>query len=740
MDTKLKRSKPFLVWLCFFVGVNMLIMVVLIGLCKAYQISGYFNDIVAAIKHDTKDMQSFKFEIVSEFQKLAYYVSEEEQVSGSKIKAEERLNAEGTNLIYYAYHGKTNKTATNLKPEDKIITPSGIEMPEGYDYLFSYKNGSFSVIKAGEEVDILRIDSGYRYEIIDLYHRQADPDLQVYLMVSDRITENPYDQSILYQIEEDARAIRWYNYTMITLLLVAVMLLVISTIKRQNRMAFTRKLVQFSGFFWFEVKAVISVLILAFIINGFQLMIGITGGAMLWNLPYSFSKLSPLLLSNPGPLFMALLCFWWFWLMALDIRHHKSRFIKHNVLTWAFGQFKVISGRKAFQKAMLRRILFLVAAEAILIIFGGIALYSGRSGIPALTFTIIIGIVVILCYLKQYSRTVNDMGLILDRIEAVKNGDLTNRVALFHDSDFYQANESINAIQTVINRTVEERMKSEHMKVELITNVSHDLKTPLTAIISYVDLLSKEEGLPEHVMDYIRILGQKSNRLKVLISDIFDLTRATTGALEVEMTQLDPGKLITQTLADMGEQIEGSGLIFKTNLPEEPVMIMSDGKKLYRVLQNLISNVLKYAMPQSRVYVDLMVEDGRAVIEIKNIAGYEMNFKEDEIVERFVRGDKARSTEGSGLGLSIAQNFTQACGGSFEIKVDGDLFKARLIFPVAAPDEAPEPEDTGNAASDPETGVKVLVGTDASIDASPSPEADTDTASDSEVKAPHNHE
>jgi len=261
----------------------------------------------------------------------------------------------------------------------------------------------------------------------------------------------------------------------------------------------------------------------------------------------------------------------------------------------------------------------------------------------------------------------------------------------------YNAAQSLNEIQEGINKAVEARIRSERTKVELITNVSHDLKTPLTSIISYVDLLSKEDGLPEHVNDYIKVLQQKSDRLKTLISDLFDLSKATSGEINVNFEQIDLGKLVRQTLADLNDEIEQSGLTFKVNIPESPIFIMSDGKKLYRVFQNLISNALKYSLAGSRVYIDLIVGNRKDNINrkdntdsvdapsqvttiIKNIANYEMTFTKDEILERFTRGDKARSSEGSGLGLAIAQSFTQVCGGNFDIVIDGDMFKVILKF------------------------------------------------------------
>ena len=230
------------------------------------------------------------------------------------------------------------------------------------------------------------------------------------------------------------------------------------------------------------------------------------------------------------------------------------------------------------------------------------------------------------------------------------------------------------------NESLEEQMKSERMKIALITNVSHDLKTPLTSIISYADLLSGEEGLSDTARDYVKILVDKSNRLKHIVSDLFDLAKSTSGNMPVEFERIDLKKLIEQTLADMSSDIEKSGLVLKTRLPEDSCNITADGKKLYRVFQNVIDNALKYSLQGARVYIELENRNGAAVATVKNTAGYEMDFTVEEIMQRFNRGDKSRTTEGSGLGLSIADSFTQVCGGDFKVDIDGDLFKVTIKF------------------------------------------------------------
>ena len=256
----------------------------------------------------------------------------------------------------------------------------------------------------------------------------------------------------------------------------------------------------------------------------------------------------------------------------------------------------------------------------------------------------------------------------------------------------YWYNKGNNYIYQKLNKgleeSLEEQMKSERMKIALITNVSHDLKTPLTSIISYVDLLSKEEGLTDTANDYVKILQNKSDRLKNIVTDLFELAKSTSGNIAIEEECIDLKRLIEQTLADMEDKINDSDLQFKTALPDEPIMIKSDGKKLYRVFQNIIDNALKYSLKHTRVYINLIKIDQRAMISIKNIAAYEMNFTQEEILQRFYRGDQSRSTDGSGLGLSIAESFANNCGGKLEVEIDGDVFKVMIAFhlePIETP-------------------------------------------------------
>lgn len=240
----------------------------------------------------------------------------------------------------------------------------------------------------------------------------------------------------------------------------------------------------------------------------------------------------------------------------------------------------------------------------------------------------------------------------------------------------------INLIGTGLERALQEQVKSERLKADLITNVSHDIKTPLTSIINYVDLLKREQLPGERVQEYLNVLDQKSQRLKTLTEDLVEASKASSGNLKLEMARLDLVEMIWQTNGEFEEKFADRHLELVSSLPGTSALIEADGRHLWRVLENLYNNAFKYAMERSRVYTDVICDNGIAYFTIKNVSEHPLNVSSDELTERFVRGDVSRTTEGSGLGLSIAQSLTKLQGGSFDIIIDGDLFKVRIGFPI----------------------------------------------------------
>ena len=243
----------------------------------------------------------------------------------------------------------------------------------------------------------------------------------------------------------------------------------------------------------------------------------------------------------------------------------------------------------------------------------------------------------------------------------------------------------LNAAQQGIRLAVEEATRSERLKTQLITNVSHDIKTPLTSIVSYVDLLQKVEMPTEEARAWLEVLQRQAQRLRKLTEDLVEASKASTGNVPVSLAPMDLNVLLNQVCGEYQQRLEQQGLEPVCTTPAEELTVQADGRLLWRVLDNLMSNVYKYALSGTRVYLSTQRVEGWGEITVKNISCYALNVSPDELTERFVRGDSARSTEGSGLGLSIASSLTQLQGGDFHLTIDGDLFKARLRFPISAP-------------------------------------------------------
>ena len=238
----------------------------------------------------------------------------------------------------------------------------------------------------------------------------------------------------------------------------------------------------------------------------------------------------------------------------------------------------------------------------------------------------------------------------------------------------------LEKIQYGFKKAVDEEIKSQKMKTDLISNVSHDLKTPLTAIITYVDLLKDENLSEEKRKQYIETLDRKSQRLQVLIEDLFEMSKATSGNIALNIENIDVVSLMKQTLLELEDKLEEANLSVRKNMPEGKVILPLDSQRTFRVFENLVINMTKYAMPNTRVFIDIIENKNNVEIIMKNMAAEEITFNVDTIAERFIRGDQSRNTEGSGLGLAIAKSFVELQGGTFNISVDGDLFKVKIIF------------------------------------------------------------
>ena len=329
---------------------------------------------------------------------------------------------------------------------------------------------------------------------------------------------------------------------------------------------------------------------------------------------------------------------------------------------------------------ILVRILLLLAGNLIL----------GGCGVVGILIAAVIDIIAILVL---YSSK-KDLQQIVDTAVRLGRGDLDLKVDL---SDMHGENrelaEAVNGIGDGIKTAVEKSMKDERLKADLITNVSHDIKTPLTSIINFVNLLKREQIDNERAKGYIQVLDAKSQRLKQLTDDLVEASKITSGNISLQMERLDFKELVKQTCGEFDDKLKEKCLEMIVSLPPEPVYIEADPRRIWRVVENLFSNVCKYALEGTRVYLEIrrVRQDDRetAVFTMKNISAQALNIRAEELTERFIRGDISRSTEGSGLGLSIAQNLTTLQKGTFEIYLDGDLFKVQIGFSCL---DVPQPE------------------------------------------------
>ena len=360
-------------------------------------------------------------------------------------------------------------------------------------------------------------------------------------------------------------------------------------------------------------------------------------------------------------------------------------------MLFIIGIVKVISGVKS-QNFEFASLLITVGTLTYILDLGFIVFYTSIvrriKGNILFTHSLIYKIWEILlqfvCGNRFHTQKTREIMKIQQALELISTGALDTKLDLseFHGQEKEVA-EAVNHIRDGLMESVNESLKNEKLKADLITNVSHDIKTPLTSIVNYVDLLKRENLGNENARNYIRILDEKSQRLKQLSEDLVETSKITSGNVKLDMQKIDMVELLYQTGGEFNERFEARNLTIVTKIPNKSMYIYADGRQLYRSLENLYTNAAKYALENTRVYVELSNNDNKAVFTIKNVSKNELDIVSDgrvDLTERFVRGEKSRTTEGSGLGLSIAKNLTTLMGGKFEINVDGDLFIATIEY------------------------------------------------------------
>ncbi len=625
-----------------------------------------------------------------------------------------------------------------------------VSLPEGYNFLLYFDGEKVRILKDGREVDVYgdgyyREDSDW---YVPGYANFRTDDAVKKAAVCMAVAKAPvlymegsyqkggsmqYDNS-LYWMDTNLRTWRQSLAQGFTGLAAGLGLLIAAFLLRKSGRQAKEAIARFQARIWLECKIL---LLLALVYGLWMLLLvflldyGYMWEEALYAYEYNFSLegaawVGRELISGIPPLFWILL-FWGLWLPWNDLQYNRKIW-RCSLTAKLYRTFSAKNMNQPLPRKMSRRnkLLFFGGLIYALLMMQQVALvdvlWKGEyvRAIVCLLAALetILFLAVLYLTLKKNMKAAREVEALSRRITEIRNGDYGEGWSKAPGSGPEAQNENGEApgnshdpkpdgsvsgheaecsqdLQPVMARledirhgmaaAVDEQMKSQRMKVELIANVSHDIKTPLTSIISYVELLKQEEGLPDHIRDYVRILDEKSQRLKNMVTDVFAVSKAASGELPMEMEELDFGKLLRQTLADMEEQIEHSSVVFRTEIPDAAVTIMADGQRLYRVFQNLFQNAIKYSLQGSRVYVALHTDGSAAVASVKNTSSRELE-KGKDFAERFARGDASRTDGGSGLGLSIAQSFTEACGGEFTWETDADLFIVKIAFQVLAGD------------------------------------------------------
>ena len=584
-----------------------------------------------------------------------YYIREENVSGNSNV---EKINYYSeyykTNVVWLIIDNKTKTAYTNL---DYSIDTSNIEniqnkIQENATY-WTYEDGNIdtSVNKLSSEY-IEYIENGFDVENLSDYTIYTS--VLNNLEYVDDISMNSILYDVLVLVDQKAAFLIPFLVILIIALVPVIVLGVGRTAKQDGiKLNWYDKIL-------IELAALIAILIAGI---GACFTISVNGVSNLATLVLAITIMAF------GFFIIYLACILFFETVVKRLKTHT--FLKTTIIYWLYIKIKeLLDEVKITKRFILYFIIFIIAN---LICFA----IMWSDGFPGIILSIILYAVVyglISKRLKSYvkiEKAINDLyqgntDIELEENEFVK--EMKNMAS------------QINDIAGGLSNAIDEKLKSERLKTELITNVSHDIKTPLTSIINYVDLLKKEGMDGEKAKEYLDILDSKSQRLKKLTEDLVEASKASSGAIKLNMEKLNVNELIKQVSGEFEDKFKARKLEEIITFPENALYIKADSRYMYRVLENMYSNISKYAMEGTRVYTDIIEKDGRIVIQLKNVSKQKLNISVDELMQRFVRGEASRNTEGSGLGLSIARSLTELQEGNFNIYLDGDLFKVTIEF------------------------------------------------------------
>ena len=626
---------------------------------------------------------------------------------------------QGDKNVLYRIIGTSKGKSVTYSNTDASLT-SHTFVPEGYGFYLVFRDGSAQAWMDGEKLDlygdgVYREDSAWYLPGYENFPAGEDVEGVVVQMavrtepipsLQGQYADGYVDSgSAMYDLYEALREARAFYVEQAVMAAAGAASLILARRLRQDRRKAEAAIAAKTVRVWTEVRFLAVAVCLLLLLMGYT-----DQGRPIWLVLSFLTSIGDL---SPGTLAreylpMALSMVWEnlslllvlclaVWLIHNDHRYNP-RENRKSLVRLVTGGLRARDLKRPMQKRIRRRAL---ARPLVLVVLAalfpvGVTLLDRMfwnfwlsTGLTLLIL-VALGLLWLGFDTRRELALARDIGLLADRISAVRSGDLDTSLDLPADADLRQAAEDLNNLRSGLRTALEERTRSERMKVELISNVSHDLKTPLTSILSYAELL-RQEPLEGAAADYARIIDEKAQRLKGMVQDVFEVSKAAADQLPVTLERLDLGKLLRQTLADMADPIEKSGLTFRLDLPEREVPIVADGKRLYRVFQNLIQNALQYALEGSRVYLTLTAGETRAEAVLRNTSRTELPAGVD-FTARFVRGDESRTDGGSGLGLSISRTFTEACGGTFSVQTQADLFTASVSFPLTR--ERPPKEES----------------------------------------------
>jgi len=690
LDTKLKKCRPFASWLCMLLA----LLLVLTAVCTVPLLSrdalakNYTrtNDFVATVNYALLRMMGTIPEKEETEKDAVFY----DELNGTWLTGSEHDQWYLDKMGYHYFFRVGEKMVTNMGIED-AIQASHMTEADGYDYMLMMDGGCYGGFAIGmvfpamtiEQID--RIDYSYSSELLSycnparyVAEEMAGEDFE-FVLVLPAVEKGgllSYIGDVLFGIDSYNSYIYWAAMRALLIvwclvLALGLVLAVISIIKRRSIGLFNRKVAALQAKLLLEIK-------LALFIVLFVIPFGVIISEAYWN-PWQFTLSA-----------LSLQCFFLLWMGWCDICYNRTRAFRFNLISMLIRYLKNKEDMYPSQVRMMRLVRRVFIIGGVAMMFGAFLVIVGAGAWePAvLVFGIVfiyIGAAALCIGFDRYRTVAVEMGRLIEQTRAIRAGELNVNPNRITRGDLAELAENINCIQDGLKSAVAKQTASERMKVELITNVSHDLKTPLTSMTNYVGLLQREQLDPPEANEYVAVLAQKTERLRVLISDLFDVSKATSGAMELKLEPLDIFSLTEQTLAELEERITAAGVTVRLSHPKEKAWVMGDGRKLYRVFENIIGNAVKYSLAGTRIYIDITKGSNMTCMTVKNIANYEMNFDPNEMLERFVRADQSRTAEGSGLGLSIAKSFTELQGGKLNLTVDGDMFKVTVVLCSAQP-------------------------------------------------------